>query len=311
MSDELGRTPVTIVTGFLGSGKTTLLNHVLTSGRFGRVVALVNDFGEINIDAALVASVADEVVQLTNGCICCSINGNLLEAAEQALALDPPPERIVVETSGIADPLPVGLTFLRTQLRSRTSLEAVVTVVDCANFALDLFAGDAAMAQIVHGDVIVLNKTDLVGEGDVEALERRIAILKPRARTLRASRGRVPAEAIVGLPGGAALPDGNGHDHGSRVLNDGFRAESFSFTRRLSAERLQAWLDAGLPDGVFRAKGLVRLDRPATPFLFQLCGARSDFEPYEQELDASQLVFIGKDMDAAVLAAGLETCLVD
>ena len=106
MSDALGRTPVTIITGFLGSGKTTLLNHVLASGQFGRVAALVNDFGEINIDGALVASVADEVVQLTNGCICCSINGDLLSAALRVLALDPPVDRIVVETTGVADPLP-------------------------------------------------------------------------------------------------------------------------------------------------------------------------------------------------------------
>ena len=134
------RTPVTVITGFLGAGKTTLVNHLLAARELGRVAALVNDFGAINIDAALVSTVADEIVQLTNGCVCCSINGDLYGSVEQILALDDPVDRIVVETTGLADPLPVGLTFLQTDLRERTCLDAVITVVDCANFALDLLS---------------------------------------------------------------------------------------------------------------------------------------------------------------------------
>lgn len=190
------RTPVTVITGFLGAGKTTLLNHLLSAGELGRVAALVNDFGAINIDAALVSTVADEVVELTNGCVCCSINGDLYGAVQRILALADPVDRIVVETTGLADPLPVGLTFLQTDLRERTSLDAVITVVDCANFALDLFASGPALAQIVHGDFIILNKADLVASEDREALERRIRIIKPRARTLTACQGCVPPEIL-------------------------------------------------------------------------------------------------------------------
>jgi G3E family GTPase len=164
MSTASERVPATIVTGFLGSGKTTLINHLLSHGGLGRVAALVNDFGAIDIDAALVSEVADEVIQLSNGCICCTINGDLYAAVERVLALTPPVDRIVIETTGLADPLPVGLTLLQTDLKSRCLLEAVVTVVDCANFALDLFAADAAMAQIVHADIVILNKNDLVDE---------------------------------------------------------------------------------------------------------------------------------------------------
>jgi G3E family GTPase len=304
----LPRTPVVVITGFLGSGKTTLINHVLTDASLGRVAALVNDFGAVNIDAALVSSVADEVVQLTNGCICCSINGDLYAAAERTLALDPPIDRIVVETTGVADPLPVGLTFLETDLRDRTSLDAVVTVVDCANFALDLFADGAALAQIVHGDVIVLNKTDLVPPAEVETLERRIAIIKPRARTLRARYGNVPLEVLVDPIGpGLALHEGASRpereDGGTR-----FCVETFRLERPVSARRFQAWCDEGFPVGVFRAKGLIRFDRPDAVFLFQLCGARAAFDPCEADVAGAELVFIGQELDRRLLDARLEAC---
>ena len=201
MNNAAERTPVTIVTGFLGSGKTTLINHLLSQGGLGRVAALVNDFGAIDIDAALVSEVADEVVQLSNGCICCTINGDLYAAVERMLALAPPVHRIVIETTGLADPLPVGLTILQTDLKSRCLLEAVVAVVDCANFALDLFAADAAMAQIIHADVVILNKTDLVDPDAVASLERRITVINPRARQINAAFGRAPSPAILSVPG--------------------------------------------------------------------------------------------------------------
>ncbi len=309
MRDPLGRTPVTIVTGFLGSGKTTLLNHLLTAGDLGRVAALVNDFGAVDIDAALVAAVADEVVQLANGCICCTINGDLLAAVERVLALDPPIDRIVVETTGLADPLPVGLTFLQTTLRARSVLEAVVTVVDCANFALDLFKADAAMAQIVHADILVLNKTDLAPPDCVDGIERRIAVLKPRARVLRAAFGRVPLPAIVDHAGESSLPnDGEGHAS-THLLADGFAAHAFEAEGALSAGAFQAWLDRGLPPEVYRAKGIIALDAPAGRYAFQYCGGRSSFEPYSGDVDRTRLVFIGRDIDEVTLRRRLEGCL--
>jgi G3E family GTPase len=307
-TDLLARTPVVVVTGFLGSGKTTLINHVLTDGSLGRVAALVNDFGEINIDAALVSSVADEVVQLTNGCICCSINGDLYAAAERTLALDPPVDRIVVETTGVADPLPVGLTFLETDLRRRTSLDAVITVVDCANFALDLFAEGPALAQIVHGDVIVLNKTDLVAPAELEALERRIEIVRRRPRMVRACFGDVPRALLVDPVGpnlavldAAGVP---GHGH----AEPGFSVETFRSEQPLSARRFQAWCDEGFPAGVYRAKGLVRFDRPDEVFLFQLCGARTSFDRYDADVSGAELVFIGQGLERALLESRLDAC---
>lgn len=309
MRDAMGRLPVTIVTGFLGSGKTTLVNHLLSSRELGRVAALVNDFGALNIDAALIASVADHVVQLANGCICCTINDDLLQAAQHVLAMEPRADRIVVETTGLADPLPVGLTFLQTELRQRTMLEAVVTVVDCANFALDLFKADAAMAQIVHADIVVCNKTDLVSFDAAASLQRRIGLIKPRAKILTASFGRVPLSAILARPVEAALggPMDRQHNH-SHLLDDGFEAFAFQFDVPLSSRAFQAFIDHGLPDGIFRAKGLISLDAARSRYVFQLCGARAAFEPYDGPVSETQLVFIGRNIDRSTLRERLESC---
>lgn len=303
------RVPATIVTGFLGAGKTSLINALLGQGQLGRVAALVNDFGALDIDAALVASVADEVVQLSNGCVCCTINGDLYAGLGRVLALDPPIDRIVIETTGVADPLPVGLTLLQTDLRSRIVLEAIVTVVDCANFALDLFEADAAMAQIAHGDIIVFNKTDLVDEVRVQSLERRVALIKPRARTIRASHGRVPLAAIVGAAETQMVLDAH-HTH-RHLLEDGFVAHAISLSGPLDGRRFQSLLDKGLPAAVFRAKGLVRFDGIQGWYVFQFCGGRASFEPYPGALDQGRLVFIGQELDGAALEALVTTCLAD
>ncbi|MGQ9869404.1 CobW family GTP-binding protein [Leptodesmis sp.] len=212
--------PVTIITGFLGSGKTTLLNHILANQQGLKTAVLVNEFGEIGIDNELIISTDDDMVELSNGCICCTINNDMVEAVYKILERQEAIDYLVVETTGLADPLPVALTFLGTELRDMTRLDSIVTVVDAENFSLDLFNSQAAYSQITYGDIILLNKADLVDEAKLTNLEDRIREMKEGARILRTVRGEVPLGVLlsVGLFESDKYFDeeeasGHGHDH--------------------------------------------------------------------------------------------------
>lgn len=214
--------PVTIITGFLGSGKTTLLNHILTNQEGLKTAVLVNEFGEIGIDNELIITSDDNMVELNNGCICCTINEDLVNAVYKVLERPEKLDYLVVETTGLADPLPVALTFLGTELRDMTRLDSIVTVVDAANYSLDLFNSQAAYSQIAYGDIILLNKADLVDEANLDLLEVKIRDVKEGARIVRTVRSQVPLALVlsVGLfesdkyfqPEKAT--DSHGHDHG-------------------------------------------------------------------------------------------------
>ncbi len=191
--------PVTIITGFLGSGKTTLLNHILQNQEGIKTAVLVNEFGEIGIDNDLIISSDENMVELSNGCICCNINSDLVDAVYNVLERDEKIDYLVVETTGIADPLPVALSFLGTELRDMTRLDSIITLVDCANYSLDLFNSEAAYNQIAYGDIIILNKTDLVDEADVDLLEVRLRDVKADARIMRTTKSQVPLPLILSV----------------------------------------------------------------------------------------------------------------
>lgn len=191
--------PVTIITGFLGSGKTTLLNHILANQEGLKTAVLVNEFGEIGIDNELIVSTGDDMVELSNGCICCTINNDLLDAVYKILERSDRVDYLVVETTGLADPLPVALTFLGTELRDLTRLDSIVTLVDSENYSLDLFNSQAAYSQIAYGDIILLNKVDLVDEADVDLLESKIRDVKADARILRTTRSQIPLPLILSV----------------------------------------------------------------------------------------------------------------
>jgi G3E family GTPase len=193
--------PVTILTGFLGAGKTTLLNHILSNQQGVKTAVLVNEFGEIGIDNDLIIATGEDMVELSNGCICCSINGELLEAVYRILERPDPVDYLVVETTGLADPLPVAMTFLGSDLRDLTRLDSIITLIDAENFTESLLDSDVARAQVIYGDILLLNKCDLVSEDKLEQLEQQLRDLKNEARILRSVKGEVslPLLLSVGL----------------------------------------------------------------------------------------------------------------
>jgi G3E family GTPase len=332
--------PVTIITGFLGSGKTTLLNHILTNQQGLKTAVLVNEFGEIGIDNELIISTNDNMVELSNGCICCTINEDLIQAVYKVLERPERVDYLVVETTGLADPLPVALTFLGTELRDMTRLDSIVTMVDCAHFSLDLFNSQAAYSQIAYGDIIVLNKTDLVDEADVDALEIRVRDIKQDARILRTQKAQVPLPLIlsVGLfesdkyfdTRSGKNSDAHGHDHdhehehdhtcnhdhehhhhhSKHLENDGFTSLSFESEQPFSIRKFQYFLDNQLPENVFRAKGLLWFDESPKRHIFHLSGKRFTLEEDEWKgQPKNQLVLIGQDLEHDKLREQIENCL--
>lgn len=341
--------PVTIITGFLGSGKTTLLNHILTNQQGLKTAVLVNEFGEIGIDNELIVTTGEDMVELNNGCVCCTINNDLVEAVYKVLEREDKVDYLVVETTGLADPLPVALTFLGTELRDLTRLDSIVTMVDCANFSLDLFKSEAAHSQIAYGDIIVLNKTDLVDEADVDSLEVRIRDIKESARILRTSKSQVPLPLIlsVGLfesdkyfetessehhdhehhdhehhdhdhhdhhehdeNCGHDHHDHAHHHHSNHLENDGFTSLSFESDRPFAIRQFQYFLDNQLPENVFRAKGLIWFNESPHRHVFHLSGKRFTIEDDEWKgQPKTQLVLIGQNLDHDKLRSQLQKCI--
>jgi G3E family GTPase len=326
--------PVTIITGFLGSGKTTLLNHILTNQQGLKTAVLVNEFGEIGIDNELIVATDDNVVELSNGCICCTINDNLAEAVYQILEREDKIDYLVVETTGVADPRPIVFTFLGTELRDLTRLDSIVTVVDCENFSLDLFNSEAAYSQIAFGDTILLNKVDLVDEADVDLLEVRIREIKQGARVLRTVKSQVSLPLIlsVGLFESdqyfEATENKSDHDHehhdhehhhhdhehhhhSNHLENDGFTSVSFESDKPLSIKKFQYFLDNQLPQSVFRAKGILWFDESPLRHIFHLSGKRFTIEDDEwnDKPKKTQLVLIGQNLDHETLRSQIEKCV--
>ena len=191
--------PVTIISGFLGSGKTTLLNHILKNQVGLKTAVLVNEFGEIGIDNDLIIESSEDMIELNNGCICCSINGELLNTVSKVLERSEKIDYLIVETTGLADPLPVAMTFAAGDLREKVRLDSIITVIDGENFDFEINNTSIAYSQILYGDILLLNKCDLVNEEHLKKVEEFINKIKKEPRILRSTNSKVGLETIISV----------------------------------------------------------------------------------------------------------------
>ncbi len=339
--------PVTIITGFLGSGKTTLLNQILSNRQDLKVAVLVNEFGDINIDSQLLVAMDEDMVELSNGCICCTINDGLVDAVYRVLERDDRMDYMVIETTGVADPLPIILTFLGTELRDLTRLDSIITVVDAETFTPDHFDSEAALKQIAYGDVTILNKTDLASAEKVQELEAYINTVKAGARILHSQYGKVPLPLILDVyynnPDAYAdlvrdeieqteqeHHDHNRehdhhhhhdhdhhhhahehhHHHSAHLDNDGFVSVAFESDRPFDVKKFEIFLHEQLPKEVFRAKGILWFAESDLRHVFQLSGPRFDLQGEDWRTPPkNQMVLIGRNLNADELQQQLTACL--
>ena len=305
MDTQLSQVPLTIIGGFLGSGKTSLLNHIINNTRGKRFAVLVNDFGEINIDAKLIVSVEGETVSLANGCVCCSIRDDLLTEVLKLFAGDVVPEHIVIETSGVSKPISVAETFLSPATQSLVEVQNMITVLD-ADLVIDDQADytDLAYSQIAVADLVVINKTDLVSPKRLEAVRKKVADIVPRACILETTFGEVPLDLIFDDQMSRAMESLREKNklltpHHEYHHDQEFATWTFRSQAEWSFNALQRAVEH-LPVGIFRAKGMVRLDLETDDYgILQVTGRRGwlkliEPESNEAEIVTTELVFIGR-----------------
>ncbi|MEM9089443.1 MAG: GTP-binding protein [Cyanobacteria bacterium P01_F01_bin.53] len=311
--------PVTIITGFLGSGKTTLLNHILNNAQGLKVAVLVNEFGDINIDTQLLVSSNQTMVELSNGCICCTINDSLIDAVYQVLEREERIDYLVIETTGLADPLPIMMTFVGTELRDLTRLDSVLGVVDTETFGPALLKHPVYANQLTYSDVILLNKTDLVSDDQANAVEQDIHLLKSGARILSCSLQNsptLPLSAIldVGLTDVETLAfsetELSERELSDHLVSDHFVSMPFRSNRPFDFTKFEHFLMQQLPENIFRAKGILWFKDQPHRYIFQLAGKRYSLSPDTRTRPTqNQLVFIGHKLNPLQLHQQLGNCL--
>ena len=346
----VAKTPVTVLTGYLGAGKTTLLNRILSEEHGKRYAVIVNEFGEVGIDNDLIVGADEEVFEMNNGCVCCTVRGDLIRVLSGLMKRKGGFDAIIVETTGLADPAPVAQTFFVDEdVRARTQLDSVTTVVDAKHLPLRLKDSREAAEQIAFADQIILNKTDLVTEAELAQVEAAIRTLNPLAPIHRAQRSNVPLATILGrgafdlsritdlqpefLNPGHGEPghvhgddcghdhhDHHGHDHHhhihDHVAESGITSISLKADRPLDAGRVTAWLNNVVQTqgvDILRAKGIIDVKGEDRRLVFQAVHMilEGDFQgAWKNDADRySRLVFIGRKLDEAGLKAGFESCI--
>ncbi len=317
-------TPLTVLTGFLGAGKTTLLNRILKGDHGLRIAVLVNDFGSINIDADLVVEACGDLINLANGCICCSMRDDMLTAVEKITERPEQPEYIVLEASGVADPSRIAFTFINAGLRERVRLDSILCLVDASQLFAVPEQMDLKMRQIAYSDMLILSKTDLVSREEVGRTRAWLNERFPRSRLVEAPRGEVPLEILlssgrfdpsqmqVGNLAAGQCAEGN-CDHPSHHHASTFSTWSFETDRPLSLEALRS-ASSKLPASIYRAKGVVySSDVPERRAVLQVVGKRVDIslqDEWGERAPLTQIVAIGSPdgIDASALQDRFEQC---
>jgi cobalamin biosynthesis protein CobW len=339
-SGGLGRIPATIVTGFLGAGKTTLIRHLLRNPGGRRIALIVNEFGDVGFDGQVLADCgsaacgAEDIIELSNGCICCTVADDFLPAMEKILARPAPPDHIVIETSGLALPQPLVKAFAWPSVKSRVTVDGVVTVVDAAAVAEGRVASDEAKLaeqrardlslehddpveelfedQLRCADLIVISKTDLVDEAALARVDAAIAEdRRPQARAIRVANGVVPADILLGQSAAAERDTESRKSHHERAGEehehddfDTFVLEVAAADRTAVERRVAA---AMALDGVLRVKGLAAVTGRAAPLAVQAVGPRVETWFVPDGTRKPGLVVIGlKGMDRGAVEAALE-----
>ena len=322
--------PITIISGFLGSGKTTLLNHILKNQVGIKTAVLVNEFGEIGIDNELIIKTAEDMIELNNGCICCTINGELLSTVSKILDRPEKIDYLIVETTGLADPLPVAMTFAGGDLREKVRLDSIITIIDADNFDFDLKNSSVAYSQILYGDILLLNKCDLVTDTHLKKIEQHINGIKKEPRILRSINSEVGLQTIMSVGlfetdtfqfKEKMISNQDSHDHSSHshdhsshshdLINniEGFTSISFETNEPFSLRKFQNFLDNQISQNVFRAKGILWFMESERKHIFHLSGKRFSLDDCEWENEKSnKIVLIGKDLDHQTIKNQLDCC---
>jgi G3E family GTPase len=321
MSTATEKIPVTVLTGYLGAGKTTLLNRVLTEQHGKKIAVIENEFGEIGIDNELVIDADEEIFEMNNGCICCTVRGDLIRILGSLMRRNDL-DHILIETTGLADPGPVIQTFfVDDEMRDQLALDGIVTVVDAGHVLLHLDDAHEAQEQIAFADVIVLNKTDLRDADQLDELETRIRAINRQARIHRSQHADVPINDVVAVGGfdlkhalelepELLIEDPADHEHDQMITSVGI-----DIPGDLDSKRLNRWLGELLASrgaDIFRMKGVLAIAGSPERFVFQgvhmLFDGRPD-KPWNGQARRNQLVFIGRNLDRAGLERGFRECL--
>jgi G3E family GTPase len=315
------QTPVTVLTGYLGSGKTTLLNRILGEMHGKRYAVIVNEFGEVGIDNDLVVNADEEIFEMNNGCICCTVRGDLIRILGGLMRRSRSFDGILVETTGLADPAPVAQTFfVDDEVRRRTKLDAIVTVADAKHLLSEIDRAPEAQEQLAFADVVLLNKTDLVSAQELAEVEGRIAGINPYALVHRTQRCNVDLDKVLGRDAfnldrvlefePAFLNEAHEHEHDDQIAS-----LSLTTNQPMKPEKFVPWIqDVTQRFGVdiLRMKGIIAMLDDDQRFVIQgvhmlVEGDRQrHWKPSEKR--ESRLVFIGRDLPREILTHGFEEC---